>query len=271
MIYSFIQLPAAVVVFLITAGTILLFEIGLWFKVKYFPQVIISTRDNQSANILFYLISTLYTVVLAFIVVTVWQDYEKQQKNTGLEACTLGNLYRDSRGFDSKTENEIQRLIVHYTTELVEDGWPAMRENRESRRAWTAFNALYGKVIRLAPDTKAEEQVFSRMLHQMNDLATFRRLRILRNQTPVVPNILTWSIFLASVVTVFFTFLLKVQSRRIDRLMISLLGFMLGIVFSLIFLLNFPYKSSIRVSTFPLEQLLNDVFPSAEITAIQNG
>ena len=269
MFQSFIQLPSGLVVLIITGGTIFIFEIGLWLKMKFFPQLLISNRDNHSANILFYLISTLFTVVLAFVVVTAWQDYEKQQKNTGLEACTLGNLYRDSRGFDEQTENEIQRLIIHYTGELVQDGWPAMREDRESKRAWVAFNELYGKVIRLSPNTKSEEQIFSQMLGQMNELATFRRLRILRNQTPVVPAILTWSIFLASIVTVFFSYLLKVQNRRIDRLMISLLGFMLGIVFSLIILLNYPYKSSIRVSTFPLENLLNDVFPSAEITKVK--
>ena len=261
-----LQLPSWLFVAIFSGATTLILVFGLSLKLKFFPELFISAKDNTSANIMFYLVSTLLTIVLAFMLITIWRDYEDQRQNTGKEACVLGNLYRDSRALNANNETEIQQLIIHYTKEVVEDGWPAMQEERESRRAWTAFNRLYGKVIRISPESKAEEGVFPVMIAHMNDLASFRRLRIIRSQTPVLPPVLEWSIILATLVTVFFTYLIRVQSKRNEYLMVGLVGLMLGIVFSLIILLNNPYRGAARISPFPLENLLKDVYPMSDIT-----
>ena len=266
MMNALLQLPSGLFVIIFSSIITGVFIIGLHFKLKYSTDFYISHKDNPSVNILFYLISTLLTILLAFILITVWHDYEEQQRKTGEEACVLGNLYRDARGLDSRIENDIQGLIINYTREVVEDGWSGLEEERESQKAWTAFNQLYGKVIRINPENKKEEMVFGKMIIHMNDLAAFRRLRIIRSQTPVLPVILKWSIILATLVTVIFTYLIRVQNKNIERIMIGLVGGMLGLVFSLIILFNSPYKGAMKIKPFPLENLLNDVFPMADIT-----
>ena len=271
MLDKLVQLPIWFFVLLVTTATVVAVLSGLYIKYRFFPSFRISPEDNQSANILIRLASTLLTVMLAFMVISIWKDYDVQRSNTEKEACVLGNLYRDARGTNPKTEAEVQRLIINYTKIVVEDGWPGMAETRESKAAWQAFNELYGFVIRINPESKKEEIVYSKLLNHINELASYRRLRQLRNQTPSMPAFMTGIIFLASFVNIIFSYLIRVENRTMHQIMVGLSGTMLGLVFSLILLLNNPYRSSVRVSPNPLKNLLDDVFPMADITLAQNS
>ena len=264
-----VQLPIWLFVLIITALTILIAQTGLYLKYRFFPKIQIAGEDSQSANILIRLVSTLLTVMLAFMVISIWKDYDVQRTNTEQEACVLGNLYRDSRGMNPRIESQIQALTILYTKSVIEDGWPEMQNGQESKSAWRAFNNLYGFVIRMNPEGKQEEIIYSRLIVHLNQLASFRRLRHLRNQTSSMPDFMTGIIFLASFVNVFFSYLLNVNNRKMHHLMVGLGGLMLGLAFSLILLLNHPYRGSTQISTKPLENLLDDVFPMADITFTQ--
>ncbi|HSI90776.1 MAG TPA: hypothetical protein VK927_06630 [Adhaeribacter sp.] len=264
-----LHLPTWLFVLLLTAFTVTLVLGGLALKFKFLPHLFLSSEDNQSANILIRLTSTLLTVMLAFMVISIWKDYEMQRTNTEEEACTLGNLYRDARGANLKVEAEIQGLVVNYTRAVVEHSWPAMADGRESKRAWRAFNDLYGYVIRINPENKKEEIIFARLSGHLNKLATYRRLRNLRNQNPSMPEFMSGIIFLGCIVNIVFSYLLQVENKRMHQLMVGMGGIMLGLVFSLIMLLNHPYRSSVKVSSQPLENLLDDVFPMAEVSLVE--
>ncbi len=264
-----VQLPVWLFVTIITSFSVFITLVGFYLKFKFFSSLRISSTDSQSANILIRLVSTLLTVLLAFMVISIWKDYDAQRNNTEMEACTLGNVYRDARGANPKVEAELQGLVINYTKTVVEDGWPEMKKGNESKIAWRAFNELYGYVIRINPESKKEEFLYSRLITHLNQLATYRRLRHLRNEAPSMPGFMTGIIFLASFINVFFSYLLNVENKKMHLLMVAMGGVMLGFAFSLILLLNNPYRSSAMVNSDPLKSLLNDVFPMADITAVE--
>lgn len=265
-----VHLPVWLFVLIIALITVFVAQLGLYLKYKYFPKVQVSGEDNQSANILIRLVSTLLTVMLAFMVISIWKDYDTQRTNTEQEACVLGNLYRDARGTQPFVEADLQALVRNYTQTVVEDGWPKMQNGQESREAWRSFNNLYGYVIRIKPENKKEEIIYARLINHLNQLATYRRLRHLRNMVPSMPDFMTGIIIIASFVNVVFSYLLKVNNQKMHHLMVGMGGLMLGLAFSLILLLNHPYRGSTMVSAAPLKNLLDDVFPMADITYAQN-
>ena len=242
--------------------------IGMFFARMYFSNYVIEKQDNATANIFIRLIGTLLTVMLAFVVISVWQDYEEQRKRTVLEACILGNLYRDSRGLDPETENMIQEKIRIYTSDLVNNSWPALKRQEESKSSWMSFNYLYGAVIRLSPKDQGQGIVMLRMVGHMNDLASYRRMRLLRNINPVIPPILWGTIICGSIVTIMFSLLFNLKNKKLQNIMILSLCTMYGLIFSFIILMNYPYRSSIQISPQPIEHLLTDVFPTSEITEV---
>lgn len=254
--------------FVITLITIVLSVGGLLFTRRFFGNFYIKPEDTPVANIVMRQISTLLAVLLAFATISIWQDYELQRKHTAEEASIMGNLYRDSRGFDAKQESIIQELLVNYTKAVVEDAWPKMREKQESKLSWTAFNKLYGHVIRLSPQTSSEEVIFTRMVEHLNELAKYRRLRHIRNANPLIPGVLWGTLYLSTILIVISGFFLRTQNIRMQGLLTGISGFIFGLIFSLLLLLNNPYCGSMQISPGPIENLLLDVYPMADITQV---
>lgn len=266
MVNFLISLSPLVFTLAITGATVLIAISGLLLVRKYLPLFFIVTEDTTVANIFIRQISTLLAVLLAFVVISIWRNYEEQRENTGKEASSLGNLYRDSRGLKPEAEIEIQQLITKYTRDVVYDGWPAMLQGRESRIAWLSFNQLYGKVVRYSPENAREEIVYAHLVDEMNDLAMYRRLRMIRNANPFMPDVLWAVIYIGSLLVIVTGYFLKISNKKVHLLLTTINSVMLGLIFSVMLLLNFPYRGSLQISVYPLENLLKDVYPMAKIT-----
>ncbi len=266
MVNFLITLSPLVFTLAITGTTVLIAISGLLLVRKYLPLFFIVTEDTTVANIFIRQISTLLAVLLAFVVISIWRNYEEQRENTGKEASSLGNLYRDSRGLKPEAEIEIQQLITKYTRDVVYDGWPAMLQGRESRIAWLSFNQLYGKVVRYSPENAREEIVYAHLVDEMNDLAMYRRLRMIRNANPFMPDVLWAVIYIGSLLVIVTGYFLKISNKKVHLLLTTINSVMLGLIFSVMLLLNFPYRGSLQISVYPLENLLKDVYPMAKIT-----
>ena len=268
MLAQFYLLPPWLFALILSVSTSVAVIFGLFFSRKFLPQLYFKTEDTQVANIMIRQISTLLSVLMAFAVISTWQDYEHQRRNTAEEASVMGNLYRDSRGFDSQIEQNIQDLLIEYTALVVNDAWPKMLEKKESQLSWTAFNKLYGYVIRLEPSKSQEQVVFNHMVNHLNDLAKFRRLRHLRNANPHIPDIMWVCIFVCTVLITFSSYLLRSNSQKAQSVLIAFSGFVYGFVFAMLLLLNHPYSGSLQISSRPLQNLLSDVYPAADLTFI---
>lgn len=266
MFSDLLQLNPIVFTIIIIFITVFSIVLGMILSRRYFSHLFFKPEDNQVANILMRQIGTLLSVLLAFAVISTWQDYELQRRNTAEEASVMGNLYRDSRGLDINKEHEIQTLIVSYTKAVVDDGWPKMLECQQSLPAWMAFNKLYGTIIRYLPENSREQIVAARMIQHLNDMARFRRLRHLRNAEPLIPNILWASIYISTILVVICSYFLRTQNARLQTIITVISGILFGMIFSMLLIFNYPYSGSLQISPAPLENLLKDVYPVADIT-----
>ena len=100
----------------------------------------------------------------------------------------------------------------------------------------------------------------------MNDLAMYRRLRMIRNANPFMPDVLWAVIYIGSLLVIVTGYFLKISNKKVHLLLTTINSVMLGLIFSVMLLLNFPYRGSLQISVYPLENLLKDVYPMAKIT-----
>jgi hypothetical protein len=61
-----------------------------------------------------------------------------------------------------------------------------------------------------------------------------------------------------------FTYLLQVSSPGVHALVVGLYVAAVGGVVSLMVLLDYPYRSSVGISSEPFERLANETFPSLD-------
>ncbi len=268
MLTNFFLLPPWLFTLILSVSNGLAVIVGLLITRKFLPTVYFKQEDAQIANIMIRQISTLLSVLMAFAVISTWQDYEHQRKNTAEEAIAMGNLYRDSRGLQPEIEHTVQGLLIDYTRYVVEDAWPKMLEKKVSQNTWTSFNKLYGYVIRLEPANGQEQIVFNHLLDHLNDLAKFRRMRLIRNASPHIPDILWVCIFVCTFMITFSSYFLRSNSRKAHTTLLAISGVVYGLIFAILLLLNHPYSGSLQISCDPLRNLLNDVYPMADITQL---
>lgn len=252
--------------FLFVFISVVISVVGLLIVRKFFPKPVIEGDEVEAAVALFGTIGTVYAVILAFLVVMVWQRYENEQERTVLEACQLANLYNDMRGFPAEEERKIQGIVRQYTRILIDDAWPLMSEGRESKKAWKTFNTLYSEIIHYSPSDYRQIIIYDRLMNHLNELNTYRRLRLLSAQEKGVPDVL-WAVMLGSgLITMLFSYFFRIGTIRVQVVMTALTGGMFGVVLFLILLFNHPYRSSIQVSPAPFVNLLEEVFPESDRT-----
>ena len=70
--------------------------------------------ENEAANLVGHLTGMLYSVLLAFISVSSWANYDNAMKKTDEEVSSLSELYRISFGFPSHIHKEIEVDISRY-------------------------------------------------------------------------------------------------------------------------------------------------------------
>jgi hypothetical protein len=71
-------------------------------------------------------------VLLAFMVITVWQRYETASTNVDTEADELTTLWRLAAGFPDADRVRIQDMTKTYASVTISQDWPAMQQGKSA-------------------------------------------------------------------------------------------------------------------------------------------
>ena len=89
---------------LFTLSCILISCIGLFLFRKISGEENLK-RSNESTGIYIGVITILYSLVLAFVVTSIWNDYEENNTNIEAEAQKLADIYSYSNEFPANHKN----------------------------------------------------------------------------------------------------------------------------------------------------------------------
>lgn len=229
-----------------------------------YPGDIIKGDSIKAASAICTLVGALFSFVLAFVLLNVWQEYQDQKKRLVLEACTLGNFYRESGGLNKEIGAKMQGFLKQYTYLLVEDAWPLLDEGKESRRAWECFNELYKTTIVYKPLDSHEGIIYGRIIDHLNELSNYRRLRLLSSQKANVPPVFWVILIIGAFFSVGFTYFFRIGTILTHGIMTAIHGAIIGLLILLTLLLNSPFSGGLKIEPQPLIKLLKDIYPSAE-------
>ncbi|HEX7958538.1 MAG TPA: hypothetical protein VF493_01380, partial [Terriglobales bacterium] len=166
---------------LVVGGSIALAVIGLELVRRLLPPSL-RREDQEIAGHFSATIDRLYGVLLAFIVIMVWNHFDDGKVIVAREANQVGDLSRMAKVFPPSVEQSLRKALVNYATTVSEDEWPAMAQHRESMRTRTAMHDLWTAVRAVHPSTTQETVVYDRILFRLNELSDSRRLRLLASE-----------------------------------------------------------------------------------------
>ncbi|MFZ1151174.1 MAG: hypothetical protein WAR76_15790 [Xanthobacteraceae bacterium] len=83
------------------------------------------TINNEIAGFKFATVGVLYAVLLAFVIIVVWEKFSAAEVNVH-EAGAAENLYRLSQGLGDFSGADLRKAVATYLKAAITDDWPAM-------------------------------------------------------------------------------------------------------------------------------------------------
>lgn len=218
---------------------------GLFF-VRRWTYYAVLAKHNDVGTAVFGTLGTLFTVLLAFVVVIAWESMGAVAEKTDQEAGILGELIRDAGLFPDPVRTELQNELSEYAHAVVDDEWPAMGRGGSSDRVWNALNGIFKSFSRIEPSTPREINIHAEMLQRINELADHRRARLLSADSGL-PSLM-WAVLVCSaIITIAFSYFLGVERARPHALMTAALTVMISFTFYLILDFAHPFVGLVRV------------------------
>jgi hypothetical protein len=211
--------------------------------------------QNDVAGFIFAVLGVAYAVLLAFVVIAVWQDYEAAQTNVESEAHELAGVYFLASRLPEPDRSRIQDLVRTYVRVVVEQEWPMMERGQTSPRADSLVSRLRSKMLGFDPHTKGEQVLYELGNTRLHDAADARRSRLLEVREGI-PHLLWVVLVGGGVITVSFTYLFGLKSNVAHALMVAALTLVIcGILFT-IGEFNNPFSGAVEIRPDAFREVL---------------
>jgi len=212
-------------------------------------------EHHDIAGPIFSTIGVIYAVMLAFVLVIVWQDFDKAQNNTATEANYFAEIYRDATALPEPFRSQFIEGNANYISAVVKYEWLQMQRGERSTEAQAAADKVWELTARFDPKTDREKIFFSEMLKKMNDAVEMRRQRLQDARSGLHPS-LWFVLLLGGIITVVFTFFFGSENLYAQLTMTTLLAVLIVLIIFTILIMDFPYSGDLSVSAAPLQQVL---------------
>ena len=227
----------------IVIGPPVLFAVGgLYVVRRRFPG-----EQSEAIGVLIGLVAAVYGIVLAFVIVVLYEDYHGAGSIVRDEATEVEQLERDSRVFPPAVRREIAGRLDAYTRTVTTTEWELMRDGRFSPEAWREIDGLYAALQRYRPQTETQSAFYGEAVAKLNDLVAARRER-LRFAEETLPGALQALIFGGAFVLIGFTFLIGMAPGPLQMTMVMVIAALVGLNLLLVVLLDHPFSGDVAVS-----------------------
>ena len=190
-------------------------------------------EHNDVAGFIYAVLGVAYAVVLAFMLIAVWQNYETAKTNVDTEANELAGVYFLASQLPESERTNVQDLARTYARVVVEQEWPLMKQGETSPRADSLLRQLRLTLLQFDPRTRGEQVLYERGLTDLHDLDDARRSRLLEVREGI-PNLLWVVLVVGGVITVSFTYLFGLKSNVAHALTVAALTLLIcGVLFTI--------------------------------------
>jgi len=215
-------------------------------------------QHHDIAGPIFSTIGVIYAVMLAFVLVIVWQDFDRAQNDTVKEANYFAQIYRDATGLPEPFRSQFLEANGNYLKAVIKYEWPQMQRGERSLESQAAADRVWEVTASFDPKTDKEKIFFSEMLTKMNDAVEMRRQRIQDAGSGLHPAL--WFVLLfGGIITVVFTFFFGSENLYAQLTMTTMLAVLIVLILFTILLMDFPFSGDLSIPATPL-QLVVDHF-----------
>ncbi len=239
---------------LVIIGFVGLSIAGLWLFQKFTNREGLK-ESHDVAGFIYAVVGVIYAVVLAFVVIVVWEQYREADKVSQEEACHVGNLRRLAVSFPDSIRTEIKARTLEYLESVVAREWPAMATGHEDQATYLKVETIWKCYNQYHPE-EPQEAAYNESLRELAGFTTDRRLRVIRSSA-TIPPILWLLLFGGGVVSILFTYFFTTPKPGTQYMMTGLLAALIALTLFLIIAMDRPFSGEFRVAPDAFEYLIH--------------
>lgn len=222
---------------------------GFYAVRRFFP-ALWSDSNNELVRICSSLTGGLYGLLLAFVVVTAWQNYSNASTQIEDEISALSNVMRDAGGLPEEVRVPVREDTLRYAGLVVSREWAMLAEGDPDLVSRQMYERVWDRLYGFDPNSDAESTFFGSVVDRMNEVGRARRLRIYSSR-PAVPELLWGVMIVGGVLSVFLLYLYGGGRAGTQAVMLGVVAGFIGFVVFLIYALDEPFAGELRLSTQP--------------------
>lgn len=127
------------------------YAVGLMLLTRAVYGVSRLAENNEVAGFKFAVVGVFYAVLLAFVVVAVWEEYRHTEAAVRNEAKAAVDLYRVTFGLPVEDGAAIRQRLITYTDHVRKFEWRAMARGKRSEDASKDLDELSTAIFQVRP------------------------------------------------------------------------------------------------------------------------
>jgi hypothetical protein len=227
-------------------GVMLVAVVGLEVVQRLVPATL-RQEHNDVAGFIYAVVGITYAVLLALVVIAVWEEHEAAKATVVSEANELAEVFWLAHSLPDPEGHRLQELARSYARVVVEEEWPLMKRGSSSPRAWALVDEMRLSIQGQAVRTRADQVLFEQGLERVRGLADARTTRLVEAEDGI-PAVLWVVLVFGGLVTVSFTYLFGLQNTWSHRLMVAAVAGVIALALFTIGSLEYPFYGGTRIS-----------------------
>jgi Protein of unknown function (DUF4239) len=216
-------------------------------------------EHNDVAGFLYAVVGVVYAVLLALLVIAVWEQYQKANETVESEANAVAEIAWLARRMPEPEHHQLQEDARAYAQEVVDEEWPRMEQGLEGVQSfpegWDLIDDMRATLQEVEPSTAAEQDYHAQGIDQIQRLYDARRMRFVAAQEGI-PGILWAVLVFGAVVAVGFTYLFGLRNSWAHRLMVMSLTAVIVLVLFTIGVMEHPFSGGASLEPEAFELIL---------------
>jgi hypothetical protein len=214
-------------------------------------------KNHEVAAVTFGVLGAFYGLVLAFVIVAAWEQFDEADASSRIEATALFSVYKLGAAFSEPLRSEIDSTVLEYTHRAIDEEWPKMA-NMSYQPGQMNILKLWSLLLSYrAPDSR-EQMLVDKSIDQLNVVNQARSTRYLFYENDL-PSVVWLIIYLGCLITIGFSYFFGSNVFRAQAVMCAFFSIMLGITILAILELAHPYQGTVIVSDVPFRRALEQM------------
>ena len=214
-----------------------------------------SRLHNDVAGFIFATIGVIYGVVLAFLAVVVWQDFDKSGSNAAKEANCIADVYRDAEALSPRFRAEARQALDRYTSAIIDVEWPLLAKGESSPEVEAISKGIWGMYVAYHPGTDGERVFFEESVKKLSEAGELRRLRVLASGEGLHP-ILWFVLIVGGLITLMTPVFFGTENLGTQLILNSMLAALVALILFTVLVLDFPFSGSVTITPDSFRQIL---------------